>query len=212
MKPLFLRRYFFEKAGRNWETAWQMGLTPWDLGGGVSPPLIDAIDHIRKQKSNKHVQWNACIPGCGTGYDCIYLSSQPEISNVVGIDISPVAITRAKEFAKGKVKPNKLHFLCTNVFDWDGHIQLSKDKIKFNIIFDYLFFSAIEPSIRLMWAKQVASIIIDSNDGWLITVLFPLATLQSNSLVGPPYHVSLNDYHSVLDPLGFELIMATEVL
>jgi hypothetical protein len=189
-----------------------MGLTPWDLGGAVTPPLIDALDHIRKQKTNEQqLKWNACIPGCGSGCDSVYLTSQPEIIEVVGIDLSSVAIKRANEFSNGKVKPNKkLHFICADFFDWDGQIQPNKHKVKFNIIFDYLFFSAIEPSTRFIWAKKIASI-MNSNDGWLITIIFPLATPQSDSFIGPPYHVSLKDYHYVLDPLGFELVMATEV-
>lgn len=209
MKP-FLRRQFFQRAGRNWETAWRLGLTPWDLGGEVSPPLIDGFDYIRKIKSEEYIRWNACIPGCGSGYDCVYLSLQPEITNVVGIDLSSVAITRAEEFANGKVQPHKLHLICSNFFDWNGQIQPSDQNIKFNIIYDYLFFSAIEPHLRFRWAQKIANI-ISANDGWLICVIFPLATLQSDPLLGPPYHVSLKEYHSVLDPLGFELVMTTEV-
>mmetsp|Transcript_8265 Transcript_8265/g.12327 ORF Transcript_8265/g.12327 Transcript_8265/m.12327 type:complete len:232 (-) Transcript_8265:233-928(-) len=210
MKP-FLRRYFFDKAGRNWDTAWRMGLTPWDLAGTVSPPLIDALNYIRKQNLNEHFEWNACVPGCGTGYDCVYLSLQPEIKSVVGLDLSSIAITRAEEFANGKVQPNKLYLICTNFFDWKGYIphSIENKSIKFNIVFDYLFFSAIEPSLRLKWANTIATI-MHPNVGWLITVIFPLATLESDSFKGPPYHVSLMDYRSVLDPLGFELMMSTE--
>ncbi|XP_035548379.1 probable thiol methyltransferase 2 isoform X2 [Juglans regia] len=70
----------------------------------------------------------------------------------------------------------------------------------FDLIIDYTFFCAIEPDMRLAWAKRIHDIL--KPGGELITLMFPI----SDQVGGPPYKVSVSDYEEVLHPMGFKAI------
>ncbi len=94
MRQLCRRNFsFFEKANKNWETAWVQKLTPWDTGQ-VSRPLecefqskslvIPKRKHERdergergekreKREEENDILSRALVPGCGSGYDCKFL-------------------------------------------------------------------------------------------------------------------------------------------
>ncbi len=67
---------FFEKANKNWETAWVQKLTPWDTGQ-VSRPLEAELQSkslvIPKRMGTSESLSRALVPGCGSGYDCQFL-------------------------------------------------------------------------------------------------------------------------------------------
>ncbi|XP_010277802.1 PREDICTED: probable thiol methyltransferase 2 isoform X2 [Nelumbo nucifera] len=118
----------------------------------------------------------ALVPGCGSGHDVFAIAS-PE-RYVVGLEISEIAVKKANE---------------EDFFTWHP-TEL------FDLIIDYTFFCAIEPSMRSAWASQVRDIL--KPDGELITIIFPI----SDHVGGPPYKVSVADYEEVLHPLGFKAI------
>jgi len=167
-----------------WEKCWEDGTTPWDLGQ-VTPLIAHLV------QSESLPKGRVLVPGCGTGYDVVALAG-PDRS-VVGLDISETGIKKAKEWSFSC--PNKEHFsfLVGDFFNW-------KSEEHFNLIFDYTFFCAIDPSFRRDWAKKIEELL--KPDGELITLVFVVTGQEE----GPPYNNNLADYEEVLNPLGFKAI------
>lgn len=196
---------FFDDAGRDWDTAWKMKLTPWDLRGAVYPALIQAIEEhqIVPLKKDDQTQKSALIPGCGTGSECIYLKSVG-FTSVVGLDISPTAVEIARKQLQGQM--NGVDFQVQDFFQYNPPNYRGV-----HFIFDYLLFSAIDPSMRAMWASAMRRNLLP-NEGVLATLIFPLRTGQDDSTKGPPYAVNVEDYKKVLKPGEWELFrLETEI-
>ena len=83
-------------------------------------------------------------------------------------------------------------FLCGSFFDYNF-------PVKFDVIFDYTFFCAIEPTLRPQWGSRMAEIM--NQGGRLITLMFPLGTHTD----GPPFAVQPEHYSALLEP-NFKLI------
>ncbi|RYY78277.1 methyltransferase domain-containing protein [archaeon] len=186
---------FFDKAQRNWEVAWQENLTPWDLKGTVCPPLVEVIEKRLVPVKDKV----ALVPGCGSGYECIFLR-KAGFCYVTGLDLSNTAVNLANDLLS-KNPVDNLHFQAANFFTYTS-------LKKADFIFDYLFFSAIDPPLRPQWAKAIATNL--SSDGILCTLVFPLKRDREDASVGPPYPVTLEDYKAVLTP-HFEIVHINEV-
>jgi hypothetical protein len=64
---------FFDKADRDWDEAWKMKLTPWDLKGKINPTFMQVLDseYIRDVDGNETMK--ALLPGCCSGYELLYL-------------------------------------------------------------------------------------------------------------------------------------------
>lgn len=69
---------------------------------------------------------------------------------------------------------------------------------KFDFVYDYTFLCALDPSIRVDWAKQMSEII--KPNGLLVTLIYPILEKEG----GPPFKVSLELIKSLLEPVGFE--------
>ncbi|XP_039157401.1 probable thiol methyltransferase 2 isoform X2 [Eucalyptus grandis] len=167
-----------------WEKCWEQGLTPWDLGKPT--PILQQLHQMGALPKGR-----ALVPGCGTGYDVVSIAC-PE-RYVVGIDISEIALNRAVQLFSSSPNANHFIFLKEDFFTWHP-TEL------FDLIFDYTFFCAIEPEMRVAWAEQMSGLL--RPDGELITLMFPI----SDHIGGPPYKVSISDYEEVLCPMGFEAI------
>jgi methyl halide transferase len=168
---------FFDQVNRNWEAAWSQNVTPWETGK-VSKPLEDEFDKNNFQFETQPRR--ALIPGCGSGYDCQYLASKG-FSEVIGLDLSPTAIKLCQEKIQSSAN---LKFECANFFEYQNG--------KFDFIFDYLFFSALDPSMRKDWAQSMQNL-LKPNTGVLFTLIFPNVP-NSDKSIGPPYHVDPSDY------------------
>ncbi|CAA7396606.1 unnamed protein product [Spirodela intermedia] len=171
-----------------WERCWEEGLTPWDLGKPT--PLIAHLVQTGDLPLGR-----ALVPGCGSGHDVVAMAG-PE-RHVVGVDISVSAIQKACEMTSAL--PNKEHFtfLAEDFFAWQP-TEL------FDLIFDYTFFCAIDPSMRSAWADRIGDLL--KPDGELITLMYPMDEFDG----GPPYAVSVSDYEEVLHSLGFKAISVVD--
>ncbi|KAG9454523.1 hypothetical protein H6P81_007427 [Aristolochia fimbriata] len=152
-----------------WDRCWEKGLTPWDVG--YAQPVI-----LHLLQSGTLPNGTALIPGCGSGYDVVAIASPERF--VVGIDIAENAIKRAKELSASLPNANCLEFLKEDFFAW-------KPAEQFDLIFDYTFFAAVDPSLRPAWGNKVAELL--KPDGELITLISPI----SDHVGGPPYGVSV---------------------
>lgn len=164
-----------------WEKSWEEELTPWDLGQPT--PII-----LHLLQTGTLPEGRVLVPGCGSGYDVIAMASP--VRYVVGLDISTSAINKAKELSSSLPNANYFTFLAEDFFTWQP-TEL------FDLVFDYTFFCALDPSMRPSWAKKLSEIL--KPDGELITLIY----LMNDQDGGPPYNNSLADYEEVLMPMGF---------
>uniref|UniRef100_A0A0E0A575 Methyltransferase domain-containing protein n=1 Tax=Oryza glumipatula TaxID=40148 RepID=A0A0E0A575_9ORYZ len=166
-------------AADGWEKSWEAAVTPWDLG---KPTPI--IEHLVK---------SGTLPkGRALGYDVVVLASPERF--VVGLDISSTAVEKAKQWSSSLPNADCFTFLADDFFKW-------KPSEQFDLIFDYTFFCALDPSLRLAWAETVSGLL--KPHGELITLIY----LISDQEGGPPFNNTVTDYQKVLEPLGFKAIL-----
>ncbi|KAJ6486822.1 S-adenosyl-L-methionine-dependent methyltransferase [Mycena sanguinolenta] len=172
---------------QSWDEAWKQNLTPWD-SGAMQPALWEVT-----QSGEVALPSNgrAFVPGCGSGYDAIYISSELGL-DTLAIDISPIAIKNASQYSSSS-SPHcngiKARFEVHDFFSFSV-----PDNDKFDLIYDYSFFVAIPPSRRPEWGAQMNGLI--KLGGHLITLIYPL---EPETDVGPPWFVRPEHY---LGPLG----------
>ncbi|KAF8625373.1 hypothetical protein AX15_005414 [Amanita polypyramis BW_CC] len=173
---------------KTWEIPWKLGVTPWNKGT-YHPTLREAIEEPGidfPKGSNKR----ALVPGCGEGHDVIYLASTLGI-HTTGLDISPTALERANNLVESNSNvPEDL--ISYSLDDFFG-LKPQSETEKYDLIHDYTFFVAINPSRRLEWGRQMATLI--KPGGYLITIVFPIDPKRD---VGPPWYVRPDHYDQPL--------------
>ncbi|GMH28040.1 hypothetical protein Nepgr_029883 [Nepenthes gracilis] len=168
-----------------WKRCWEEGLTPWDLGKPT--PILQYLHQTGSLPMGR-----ALVPGCGSGNDVVTLAC-PE-RYVIGLDLSDIAIRKARELSLSSPQANYCSFQKADFFTWHP-FEL------FDLIIDYTFFCAIEPNMRSSWASRMRDLL--KLDGELVTIMFPIDDHSG----GPPYKTSVADYEDVLHPMGFQAIL-----
>uniref|UniRef100_A0A1J3J7W2 Thiocyanate methyltransferase 1 n=1 Tax=Noccaea caerulescens TaxID=107243 RepID=A0A1J3J7W2_NOCCA len=171
-----------------WEKCWEEEITPWDLGR-TTPLILQLVD------SSSLPLGRALVPGCGGGHDVVAMASPERF--VVGLDISETALKKATETYGSSPKAKYFEFVKEDVFTW-------RPNELFDLIFDYVFFCAIEPEMRTPWAKSMYELL--KPDGELITLMYPITDHEG----GPPYKVDVSTYEDVLVPAGFKVVSIEE--
>ncbi|TFY72479.1 hypothetical protein EVG20_g519 [Dentipellis fragilis] len=182
-----LKAFIAERPDQGWDDAWKNGVTPWDAKT-VLPPLRDLIESgaVKFPTSGR-----ALVPGCGKGYDAIFIASTLGLDTLAA-DISPTAVEAANALlASGTVgAPGaKVTFKEADFFK----MTLPEDQ-KFDLIYDYTFFVAISPSRRLEWGRQITA--LTKPGAYLITLMFPLD--QPPDVQGPPNYLRPEHYDEPL--------------
>jgi len=90
------------------------------------------------------------VPGCGTGYDVVAMAGPDRY--VVGMDISETCVRKSQKLFSGSPNVNYFTFLQGDFFKWNP-------EDKFDLIFDYTFFCAIDPSMRKAWGQKMRDIL-----------------------------------------------------
>ena len=180
------------KSHPRWTAMWESGLQPGDKFDALKP--LPAL--VKMVEEGSVPTGRALVPGCGRGYDVVLLAT-PE-RQATGLDIAPLAIAAAEEFYSNlpddkKPPRESVSFQTTSFFDMP-----EDEDNKFQFIYDYTFFCALDPSIRQQWGEKMAALV--STGGELCTIMFPIGEKEG----GPPFKVSIEDYKSILEPLGFE--------
>ncbi|KDO27073.1 hypothetical protein SPRG_07783 [Saprolegnia parasitica CBS 223.65] len=166
-RPILGARGFFDKVGRDWETAWTQQVTPWELQA-VNPSFVEGLAHVEKRGGRALQGWAA-----------------------TGLDISPTAVAKARAVVGDNVR-------VADFFTYSAPEP-------FDLVYDYLFFAAIEPEMRGRAAAQFKAL-LHPTSGVLLTLLFPYVTEHgAMRKAGPPYELSLQDYKDVLEPAGLTL-------
>ncbi|KAG0039140.1 hypothetical protein BGZ82_009495 [Podila clonocystis] len=166
-----------------WNELWRRDIHPWDKGV-PSPALVEVIEQ-KPIKDQIPQAGNVLVPGCGRGVDVFYLSNAHR--KAYGLDISPIAVQQCKDIRAEKGIPeSQAEFITGDFFNFEtpqGGFQL--------------------PELRAAWARRMAEII--PHGGVLITLMYPIGTHTD----GPPFAVSVETYHSVLDA-NFECLLVDD--
>ncbi|KAL7926243.1 S-adenosyl-L-methionine-dependent methyltransferase [Trichoderma austrokoningii] len=194
-----------------WDALYAESFTPWDRAGpsaaladllaqrtDLIPPSLerDPRGNPLRDSSGRVLRRSALIPGCGVGHDVLLLSSLGY--DVVGLDCSHRALSAARENQqKTQYKSTEEGVECGRVTwvegdffgdGWEGGAQ------KFDLIYDYTFLCALQPSQRPNWAKRMSQLLAPS--GQLICLEYPSG--KPLSLQGPPWGVWPEVYEALL--------------
>ncbi len=167
-----------------WEERYQNESFGWDAGT-FTPGLQEWCD------SQTEVFSNVAAVGVGTGYDLVPLSKVAK--HLFGIDFAQTAKNRFLELVKPSLNTNaKTEYLLENFFEYSPNQP-------FDLIWDYTFLCAIDPSERQAWAETMARLI--KSGGTLLALIFPVVEKGD----GPPFAVMPHAIHALLAD-DFELI------
>ncbi|KDQ11756.1 hypothetical protein BOTBODRAFT_113863 [Botryobasidium botryosum FD-172 SS1] len=176
-----------------WDKAWFTNLTPWDRGA-IQPPLRELFESdaikLDLPKSGR-----ALVPGCGRGYDALYLASRGY--QTLGLDLSPKAIALAKEHQASQY-PDSLSYIADDFFKFDYGSP-------FDIVYDWTFFCAFPREMRPAWGKRMGEIVAPG--GLLIALAFPIDGRDAQD--GPPFSVDVGSYKESLGE-GWEKVLDHE--
>ncbi|ORE07420.1 S-adenosyl-L-methionine-dependent methyltransferase [Rhizopus microsporus var. microsporus] len=172
----------------DWEGHWKEGTTNWDAGK-PSPALVELFEN-EETRSLIPDHGKALVPGCGSGYDVVFLANEKR--HVTGIDLSPSCVESLLKNHPDAAKHN-YQFLCADFFEFDVPDG------GYDLAYDYTFLCALPPVLRPDWAKRYSEII--KKGGVFVTLMYPI----DNHEGGPPYAVSEQVYKDLLSA-HFDLI------
>ncbi|KAF1813428.1 S-adenosyl-L-methionine-dependent methyltransferase [Eremomyces bilateralis CBS 781.70] len=206
-----------EERGRKWDELWQNNFTPWDQGE-PNPALVDLVDSSHPKNScipgpvvldgqgNVVRRRRALVPGCGKGYDVLLFAAKGY--DAVGLEYSAKAVEqceaerrRSEEngwevYKAGQYGKGRVMFLEGDFFakEWQ------KDQ-QWDLIYDYTFLCAMEPSMRPAWARRMSELL--TRDGRLVCLEFPL--YKDTTSGGPPWGLTPGIYAAHLGHPGLDI-------
>jgi SAM-dependent methyltransferase len=98
-------------AATAWDSLWQEGVTPWDLGG----PTKALISELQRQRP---ILERTLIPGCGSGHDLMSLAryldddgleennNDTHHATIVGLEISRTSLQHAQQVVEESMERN----------------------------------------------------------------------------------------------------------
>lgn len=177
---------------------------------GSSPALVHLLSKRQPNLATTSTT-TVLVPGCGRGYDLLTFMKHCNISQAVGLEISPSAVATASAYIQANAaSPEdaaKMKVVEGDFFKWSPESMGGK----FDIGYDYTFFCAMHPDMRADTARAWARLL--KSGGVLVTLEFPLhgGYPDPSKTEGPPWPVSHEDYRKVLEPAGFKLEERYEV-
>lgn len=165
----------------DWEKRYQLGDTPWEKGG-AAPPLHELLE--------RGVDWGAgpiLVPGCGLGHDVRALATLG--APVVGLDLSPTALERAREFPPVGAEVYELG----DFLDPAWHLGR-----RFSAVWEHTCFCAIDPSERGRYAEAAAACL--EQGGLLAGVFFLTPFDPGEAVCGPPFAATVEELDAWFAP------------
>lgn len=162
----------------DWENRYRTGDMPWEKGA-PHPALVAFL------KINP-VRGCVLVPGCGSGHDVRALAATAD--EVVGLDIAPSAIARAK--AQPAVGGER--FVLGDLFALPKSLRGA-----FDVVFEHTCFCAIDPAQRADYVAAVASAL--KPGGHLLAVFYLDPGLDPGE-TGPPFGVTRAELDGLFSP------------
>ncbi len=148
-----------------WDGKYAGGHTPWDLG-----QVSDAVRRLAQDRFPPGGR--VFIPGCGRGYEALFLARQGY--KVTAVDIAEAPLHDLRSAARGHNLP--LDLVHEDVFSW-----ARKTKERFDVILEQTFLCAIEPVLHADYEAMARRLL--KPDGCLMGVFMEV---QSDD--GPPFN------------------------
>jgi methyl halide transferase len=172
----------------DWDERYREGDTPWEKGA-PAPPLLELLEG---RGVGILGGGPVLVPGCGLGHDVRAIAERG--LPVVGVDLSPTAISRAEALAAvGAESYEVADFL-------DPGWQAGR---RFSAIWEHTCFCAIDPSQRPAYAAAVAELLLPG--GVLAGVFFLNPWDPGESCEGPPFPTTVAEVEALLSQ-NFEKI------
>ncbi len=162
-----------------WDSRWQSRLTGWDIGE-VSRPIKEYADQLTDRSIR------ILVPGAGNGWEVEYLYNIG-FENVFILDISEWAL---KQFKKRVPDFPDYRMIRGDFFHHDQ---------QYDLIFEQTFFSAIHPSQREDYARQMNRLLRPG--GKLVGVIFNIPCYEDH----PPYGGHISEYKPLFEKY-FEIV------
>lgn len=163
-----------------WNSLYKENLDGWDLKSS-SPGFADLLNN-----GFFNLQSSLLVVGCGKGYDAITASEAG--LNVSAIDFSSEAIAIAKE--NSITKNLNINFIREDIFHF-----AQKTEYRFDYIYDYVTYCAIDPGRREEYAEAIFSLLKDG--GKFVIILFPVELREG----GPPYGIDEDETKKIFSEL-----------
>ncbi|MBI3286941.1 MAG: class I SAM-dependent methyltransferase [Chloroflexi bacterium] len=125
-----------------WEQAYRFGDIPWD-SPKPDPTLVRAVRRGWLKPAGRALEI-----GSGTGTNALYLAQNG--FRVVGIDVSPTAVRRARE--KARAVGAACQFRVADVLRW-------RPSERFDVIFERGVFHSLEDEKRPIYAHSVRTLL-----------------------------------------------------
>lgn len=152
-----------------WEQRYQINSTGWDIGN-VSEPLKAYIDQLEDK------DLKILIPGCGTGYEAMYLLEQG-FTQVHVLDFASSALNELKT----KWQSPNLQVHQADIFDFEG---------SYDLILEQTLFCAIDPQRRKEYISKMSELL--NANGKYVGLLF-----NREFEVSPPFGGSREEYEAL---------------
>jgi hypothetical protein len=164
-----------------WNARYLENNAPWDLNG-PTPELARLAKESWFPKSGR-----ALIPGGGRGFDALLLAKRGLIPHLV--DFAPTPLLAAQQMAMESKLPLLAYRRDFFTLPLDGAMQAS-----FDLMWEYTFYCAIDPTLREAYAKTAHSLL---KPGAMLVALFFPTEMKS---AGPPFEVSRREIEELFAP------------
>ena len=160
----------------DWESCYRTGEMPWDKGA-PAPPLLEWL-----AQPGHRLDGEVLVPGCGLGHDVRAIAATGQPSQVIGLDISPAALTQARQQSPA----GNESYVAADLFDLPPELRG-----RFEWVFEHTCFCAIDPARRADYVRSVAGAL---RPGGHLLAIFYLNPWNAGEPAppdgGPPFPVS----------------------
>lgn len=159
-----------------WNEKYLNSESSWDLNS-ANPVFVKLLND-----KNIILPGAILIAGCGKGYDAIAAAKSGY--EVTAIDFSSYAINFTNELANQSSV--KIQTIEEDIFELNAEYEN-----RFDIVYEYVMYCAINPDRRKEYAKKISSLL--KINGKYVSLFFPIEKREG----GPPFGISLADTYSV---------------
>ena len=167
----------------DWEKRYQTGDTPWEKGA-PAPPLLEWMAR------RGPLRGNVLVPGCGSGYDVRAIAAS-QTSQVVGLDVAPSALDRARRFSLS----GRESYQLANFFELPSGLLG-----RFEWVFEHTCFCAIDPRQRPDYVQAAVGAL--GPEGFLLAIFYlnPWDPGEAPAEGGPPFGVTRDELDQLFGP------------
>lgn len=179
----------------DWNHQYAINETPWDKGA-PAPPLLDWLSAQQGRMTGR-----VMVPGCGLGHDMRAIVEREPDAEVVGLDISPLAIETALSIPPA----GKERYCEGDLFDLpEGMLEA------FDWIFEHTCFCAIDPEQRDDYVTAVRAAL---RPGGKILGLFYLDPYDDEHAPGggPPHGCTVEELKERFEQSGLFHFVSEEI-